>query len=109
MHLLPFCLPCRPAMLKAGFGSADDKHTYTTSADQRPHFYRVAETLLQRNEAAGRHAVGSSPSFADAVLFAVLWDDVALFGEDQALMTAFPKLHSFYRCAAACWCRTGEA
>lgn len=89
--------PARPASLKAAFGSAEDKTAYTTSAQQRAHFYRVTEALLARNKAAGAHTVGASPSFADAVLFAVLWDDVATHGEDEGLMTACPRLASFYR------------
>lgn len=84
-------------MLKAGFGSAEDKQAYTTSPDQRPFFYHLVETLLTSNGATGKYTVGSSPSFADAVVFAVLWDDRALIGEDKALMEAHPKLQSFYR------------
>lgn len=83
--------------MKAALGSAEDKTAYTTSAQQRAHFYRITEALLARNEAAGAHTVGTSPSFADAVLFAVLWDDVASHGENEGLMRACPRLKSFYR------------
>jgi glutathione S-transferase len=89
--------PARLAALKGAFGSAEDTTTYLTSPQQRAHFYRVTETLLARNEASGAHTVGDSPSFADAVLFTVLWDDVAAHGEDEGLMKASPKLAGFYR------------
>lgn len=87
----------RVAKLKAAFGSAEDKQAWTSSPDQRAHYYRVTETLLQNSGATGKHSVGNSPSFADAVLFSVLWDDVALFGEDKTLVEASPKLQSFYQ------------
>lgn len=100
----------RPAALKGAFGSAEDKTTYLTSPQQRAHFYQVTENLLVRNEASGAHTVGDSPSFADAVLFTVLWDDVAAHGEDEGLIKECPKLSSFYRAymqqeAVLKWCQ----
>jgi hypothetical protein len=55
------------------------------------------DTLLQRFNSSGAHAVGSSASFADAVVFGVLWDDVAVHGHSEVLWGANPSLVGFFK------------
>uniref|UniRef100_A0A383V3Y5 GST N-terminal domain-containing protein n=1 Tax=Tetradesmus obliquus TaxID=3088 RepID=A0A383V3Y5_TETOB len=100
----------RSALLDSAFGGPDAKLSYTTSPDKRPHFYSVMEALLQRFGSSSSHAVGSSASFADAVVFAVLWDDVAVHGHDEALWGSNPRLAGFFRAylaqpAVLGWCK----
>eukprot|EP00882_Tetradesmus_deserticola_P018369 GHRQ01019732.1.p1 GENE.GHRQ01019732.1~~GHRQ01019732.1.p1 ORF type:complete len:248 (+),score=93.64 GHRQ01019732.1:702-1445(+) len=100
----------RYALLDCAFGSPEAKEAYVTSPQKRRHFYIVTEALLQRFGGSGPHAVGSSSSFADAVVFSVLWDDAALYGLDKELWSANPKLAGFFRAYMAQqpvlgWCR----
>lgn len=99
--LTPLAFTCaccgRIAWLKSAFGGDEDKLAYKTSPDQRPHFYRTLNTLVERYGGRGQYAVGNSTSFADAVLFALLWDDIAVHGKDKELWAASPKLAGFYK------------
>ncbi|WIA40805.1 hypothetical protein OEZ86_004483 [Tetradesmus obliquus] len=100
----------RSALLDSAFGGPDGKLAYTSSPDKRPYFYKVMEALLQRFGSSSSHTVGSSASFADAVVFAVLWDDVAVHGHDEALWGSNPGLAGFFRAYAAQpavlgWCK----
>eukprot|EP00775_Hariotina_reticulata_P001171 gene1171-1509_t len=100
----------RGAMLKSAFGSPEEKKDYTTGKFGRGHYYQAMNALLEQAGGNGKHAVGDMATFADAVLFAVLWDDVAVHGEDAALWAAHPKLEKFYRAymqqePVLQWCR----
>jgi glutathione S-transferase len=71
-------------------------------------------SLLQRFNSSGPHAVGSSPSFADAVVFSVLWDDVAVHGHSEVLWAANPELAGFFKAYLAQqpvmeWCKGSRA
>jgi glutathione S-transferase len=47
---------------------------------QHPDFYRRHEHFLSTNGSSQGFAAGSKVSFADALLFALLWDDAGGFG-----------------------------
>jgi glutathione S-transferase len=85
----------REAWHNAGFGSEEDKHSYST--DKRKRFYGLLNTYVQRYKGAGPHVVGNEPTPADSSVFAYLWDDVTMFGEDAGLWEENPKLAEFYR------------
>eukprot|EP00878_Enallax_costatus_P001912 GHUV01002074.1.p1 GENE.GHUV01002074.1~~GHUV01002074.1.p1 ORF type:complete len:233 (+),score=53.81 GHUV01002074.1:154-852(+) len=70
---------------------------YLTSADQRKHFYHTLNTLIAQHGGSGTHVIGSKPTFVDAVLFCMLWDDVAIFKGDEYLWIAAPHLEAFFQ------------
>lgn len=77
--------------------AAEANKAYLTAADKRKHFYHVFNTLIGQTKGSGPHVLGSSPSFVDALLFAMLWDDVALFKGDEYLWVANPHLEAFFK------------
>jgi glutathione S-transferase len=103
----------RQACLKSAFGAAEDKERYLTAPDQRKFYYNLANHHISHCKGSGSHVVGGSSSFADAVLFAMMWDDLAVHGEDQELMAANPLVASFYRAfleqePVKAWCKNSR-
>eukprot|EP00879_Flechtneria_rotunda_P000567 GHRR01000674.1.p1 GENE.GHRR01000674.1~~GHRR01000674.1.p1 ORF type:complete len:223 (+),score=57.03 GHRR01000674.1:238-906(+) len=87
----------RNAYSAAAFGTNEDKKTYLTGPHKRNHYYKLFDTIITRNKGSGPHLVGNSPSFADTVVFAVLWDDIVAFGNREELMGAHPRLGEFFK------------
>jgi hypothetical protein len=53
------------------------KEQYKNDEDKRSHFYTLFNRFIQLYHGSGCHVVGDTSSFADAVLFGLLWDDNA--------------------------------
>jgi glutathione S-transferase len=100
----------RQAWFKSAFGATEDKERYLTAPDQRKFYYNLFNNHISHCKGSGSYIVGDSSCFADAVLFSLLWDDLAVHGEDNELMAANPLLASFYRAfleqePVSAWCK----
>ena len=103
----------RQAWVKSFFGTAEDKEKYLTAADQRKFYYNLANYIISHCKGSGSYIVGNSSSFVDAVLFSLLWDDMAVNGEDKELMAASPLVASFYKAflnqtKVKAWCKNSR-
>jgi glutathione S-transferase len=61
---------------------------------RRTDFYRIFSKYHEMDHGANGHMVGDAPSYADDLLFAILWDDSHGHGTDA--LTATPRLQQFY-------------
>jgi hypothetical protein len=83
-----------PAAQEAAF-SEDDARKATYPKVQRPDFCGRFEHFLSTNGSSPGFAVGNQASFADALIFALLWDEEGLFGKlDWA---AWPRLAALHK------------
>jgi glutathione S-transferase len=85
----------REAWHHAVFGSEEDKQTYLT--DKRKKCYGLLNTFIERYKGTGAHVVGDKPAPCDSSVFAYLWDDVTVNGEDSGLWEVNPNLARFYK------------
>eukprot|EP00879_Flechtneria_rotunda_P001899 GHRR01002071.1.p1 GENE.GHRR01002071.1~~GHRR01002071.1.p1 ORF type:complete len:221 (+),score=58.70 GHRR01002071.1:94-756(+) len=100
----------RIAFLEAAFGNDQAKEQYQTSPLKRSHYYKLFNTIITRGKGSGPHLIGDLQSFADCVVFAVLWDDIVSFGESRELLGANPQLAEFFKAysqqdAVKRWCK----
>lgn len=59
----------------AAVGGHEAKDAYCSAPDKRRHYYHTFNALIERCKGSGPHLIGNSNSFADAVLFALLWGE----------------------------------
>jgi glutathione S-transferase len=79
---------------------------------KRADFYRIFSKYHEMDHGANSHLVGDAPSYADDLLFAVLWDDTHVHGTDA--LKAAPRLQEFYDAylaqpAISAWCSAEAA
>ncbi|WIA39660.1 hypothetical protein OEZ86_005729 [Tetradesmus obliquus] len=101
----------RSAWHDAAVAGPEAREAYCSAPDKRKHQYQVLNALIAQSKGQGPHVIGSSSTFVDAVLFAMLWDDVVLFKGDEYLWTANPHLELFFKSylqqpKVAEWCRS---
>jgi glutathione S-transferase len=79
---------------------------------RRSDFYRIFSKYHEMDHGADGHMVGDAPSYADDLMFAVLWDDIRVYGTDA--LKAAPRLQQFYDAylaqpAISAWCSAAAA
>lgn len=75
----------------AGIFDEEAKRKYCANREQ---LYNRFSKFLKLNGAEGGHVVGDKPSFADDLLFAILWDDGRTYGTE--LLPQSPALNTFF-------------
>jgi hypothetical protein len=67
--------PGRTAWHDAAVGGLEAREAYCSAPDKRKHYYHVLNALIVQCKGQGPHVIGSSSTFVDAVLFAMLWGE----------------------------------
>lgn len=108
-------IPLRDAFVTAAFGDAAAKEAYVST--KRASLFKVVNALVTKYGGGDNgHAVASKAlTYADALLFAVLWDDSAIFSRDQLDAPEHAALASFFKAFRAAhpgvdaWCTAQTA
>jgi glutathione S-transferase len=98
-------------MYPAATGGPEAREAYLTSPDKRKHFYHTLNHVIAKYNGSGPNIIGSTPTMADAAIFAYLWDDVVVFKGDEYLWVANPKLQNFFKAfleqePVMAWCKS---